>query len=145
MTMISISSYLQNNIDCNLRKIIYTNENLWHFRSNITKCCRVPIKLRNKRIIPSQRVRIFPWSEVYIPSVWGACVSLSNSARRWCCIFRDSRIKIPNLGWISSSSFHACRWINYSTFIPSSKETQASIVCIKSWWDSILYDLQCTY
>ena len=104
-------------------------------RSNIKECCRVPFKLRNQRIIPSQRVRIFPWSEVYITSIWRARLSLSNSARRWCSIFCHSRVQIPNLGWISTSSFHACRWINYSTSLSCSKETQTCIICLESRWD----------
>ena len=104
-------------------------------RSNIKECCRVPFKLRNQRIIPSQRVRIFPWSEVYITSIRRACLSLSNSARRWCSIFCHSRVQIPNLGWISTSSFHACRWINYSTSLSCSKETQTCIICLESRWD----------
>ena len=104
-------------------------------RSNIKECCRVPFKLRNQRIIPSQRVRIFPWSEVYITSVRRARLSLSNSARRWCSIFCHSRVQIPNLGWISTSSFHACRWINYSTSLSCSKETQTCIICLESRWD----------
>ena len=104
-------------------------------RSNIKECCRVPFKLRNQRIIPSQRVRIFPWSEVYITSIRRARLSLSNSARRWCSIFCHRRVQIPNLGWISTSSFHACRWINYSTSLSCSKETQTCIICLESRWD----------
>ena len=114
------------------------HENKSNSRSNIQKCCWVPFELWNKRIIPSQRVRIIARSEIYFLKIWGKSLPLSDPTRGWCSIFCNSWVQISHISGISSSPFHACRWLNYSTLIPSSKETQASVVCIKSWWDFIL-------
>ena len=117
------------------------HQNKSNSRSNIQKCCWVPFELWNKRIIPSQRVRIIARSEIYFLKIWGKSLPLSDPTRGWCSIFCNSWVQISHISGISSSPFHACRWLNYSTLIPSSKETQASVVCIKSWWDFISWYL----